>query len=317
MVEQASSNIVVNAMVIASLCFWGVWGIFDKKALAYTSPVGQLAAVYCFAPILGLVLAAILTFTSPGWQLSNHTLYFVGLGSLAYFIATLSYLVAMSRGEASLILGATASYPVVAQLLAYIMLGEQLVPARLIGCAVVVAGIVAISGSGKMKQEHLDLAQIDKANSVRERVSAIMIPVLGVSLAVIGWACRGIFDKIAIDAATPLEVNLARYVCDTAFGAVSVAWVYSKRSQIQFFNARGLWPCAAGSAACLAGGSAAYYVALSKLSASYVIAITGCYPVVMYVLAMLVLKERFNFPRAVGIALITLGGILTQTTQNC
>lgn len=312
MAVQSSSDIVVNGMVVASLLFWGAWGIFDKKALSYTSPIGQLTAVYTFSPILAVVLACVLNCLEPGWTITSHTFYYEALGSLAYFVADLGYLMALVRGDASLIIGVTASYPVVAQLLANVMLGEQLVPARIIGCAVVVAGIIALSGNNGKFGDITDSAR-------KSERSDMLITIGGVVLAVVGWAYRGIFDKIAVDGvgAGPLEVNLAKYVCDTAFGVLALGWVWYKRNEISFFKAKGLWPCAAGSAICLAGGSAAYFIALSRVSASYVIAITGCYPVIMYVLALLILKEKFNLSRAIGITLITVGGILTQTTQNC
>jgi uncharacterized membrane protein len=54
---------------------------------------------------------------------------------------------------------------------------------------------------------------------------------------------------------------------------------------------------------------------MSMVSGSYVIAVTGCYPLVLYFLAMIFLKERFTLARAIGIALIAIGGIITQITQ--
>jgi uncharacterized membrane protein len=311
MAFQPQADLVVNGMVLASLFFWGAWGICDKKALSYTSPVGQLAAVYCFAPVLALVLLAVLSIFSPGWSLSSHTLFYQGVGALAYVIATLAYLTAMSRGEASLIIGATASYPVLAQILANLMLGEALVPARIIGCLVAVGGIVALCGStsSTKKESWLSLPAMKFSTDV-------LISIVGVILAIVGWAFRGIFDKIAIEAARPLEVNLAKYICDSFFTILLLAWIFLRRENARLFSTS-VWPWAFGSAICLAGGYAAYYVALSLVSASYVITITGCYPVVMYLLAMLVLREKFNVSRAVGIVLITVGGIITQTTQNC
>lgn len=351
---------MVNGLVLVSLLLWGTWGIFDKKALGYTQPIGQLAAVYSFSPFLAIAMVALLSLFLPGWHLSGHTLGYEFLAQLCYFVATAAYLIAMSRGEASLILGATASYPVVAQLLANVMLGETLVPARIIGCLVVVAGIVAISGSslslrssGKKRipasGEQGGIANRDgeavaatsrdgeavtapsrgaTATLVRTRPQAvaspnpkdnaainILITVVCIGLAVLGWALRGIFDKTAVMHAHPFEVYLGKYVADSVFGAAAIGWVLHKRRGDNLFR-RQVWPFAGGSALCLAGGSAAYYVVLSMTSASYVIAITGCYPLIMYVLALCILKEKFNLTRAFGIALITLGGILMQTTQN-
>lgn len=350
-----SADLMVNSLVLVSLLLWGAWGIFDKKALGYTQPVGQLAAVYSFSPLMAVFMVAVLSVFLPGWQLSGHTLGYEFLAQLCYFVAVAAYLIAMSRGEASLILGATASYPVVAQVLAKFMLGEPLVPARIIGCLVVVAGIVAISGSslplGKIWKKRLPMpasapdawnetatatptasavailvrptaiatatAVAASATTIAPRRPALnaLITVVCIGLAVLGWALRGIFDKTAVTHAHPFEVYLGKYVADSVFGALAIGWVLHKRRGDDLFR-REMWPYAGGSALCLAGGSAAYYVVLSMTSASYVIAITGCYPLIMYVLALCILKEKFNITRACGIALITLGGILTQTTQG-
>lgn len=359
-------ELMVNGLVLVSLLLWGAWGIFDKKALGHTQPVGQLAAVYSFSPLLAVLMVALLSVFLPGWQLSGHTLGCEFLAQVCYFVATASYLVAMSRGEASLILGATASYPVVAQVLANATLGEPLVPARIIGCLVVVAGIIAISGSSLSlsnfrTKRHLPSPTVRNvqmsndatiSNQMEERTHSarggggtamlvkseletrtaasssgaplgsplgsplnICITVACIGLAVLGWAMRGIFDKMAVTHAHPFEVYLSKYVVDSVFAVAVIGWLLHKRCGGQLFR-REMWPFAGGSALCLAGGSAAYYVVLSMTSASYVIAITGCYPLIMYVLALCVLKEKFNLTRAFGITLITCGGILTQTTQS-
>ena len=306
----------VDSMILASLLFWGAWGICDKKGLSYTTPVGQLAAVYCFSPLFALAFVAVLTLGVPSWHLTGHILFFEAMGSFAYFVATAAYLTAMSKGEASLILGASSSYPVVAQILAYLLLKEDLVPARIIGCLVVISGIVVIGKSAE-KQVGRCLAPpiLQDQERIKQSKKDLIITVAGITLAVFGWAIRGIFDKFACEGAHPLEVNLGKYVCDSFFALLALVWVYTKRAEINFFKPQ-LWKWAAGSAFCLAGGGAAYFIALSMSSASYIIAITGCYPVVMYLLAILILKEKFNVPRAIGIGLITLGGIITQTTQH-
>ena len=398
-------------MVALALLFWGAWGIFDKKALEHTSPLGQLVAIYCFSPIFALILVGVLSITTPGWHLTSHTILNQAFGSLCYFVATIAYLIAMNKGEASLILGATAGYPLLSQILAFIMLAEPLIPVRLLGCALVVGGIIAITGSAKstqisgVKSEGIDAgwkpalpgepvltanggllspsivdrdllsvgalsadrdpnvvalgsdrdpnvvalcadrdpnvvalgadrdvinvaaitAHRDPLNlmamadrdpiKTAESQKALLLVVFCVLVAVSGWAFRGMFDKIALDHAGPWEVYLGKFVCDTVLAMGTLIWVLLRRPDVKLLNPK-LYPWAVGSALCLAGGSAAYYVALSLLSASYVVSITGCYPLFMYLLALLVLKERFSLSRAVGIALIVAGGIVTQLTQG-
>ncbi len=407
-----AETMLVNSMVILTLLFWGAWGIFDKKALGHTAPLGQLVAVYCFSPLLALFVAGVLTLWVPGWHLTEHTLFYALLGSISYFVATIAYLIAMTKGEASLILGVTASYPLIAQALAFVMLGEELNPIRILGCVIMIAGIIVLSGSGSSKEElsasghagtdsssllkskgtdllaehkavalslnqsvkeELDLESdsavalattalnsnssslnlevysahnitiqnkgkeasaavtvvresevcnndsADKSKSIKTLPSHLSLAcIVCVLVAVTGWAVRGMFDKIALEHPAhphPFEVYLGKFICDSVLGIGALIWLLVKRPEINVFS-RSLRPWASGSAVCLAGGSAAYYIALSKLSASYVIAITGCYPLFMYLLAVWILKEKFNMTRAIGIILITAGGIVTQLTQG-
>ena len=419
-----AETVLINSMVLLCLLFWGAWGIFDKKALSQTAPVGQLVAVYCASPLLALILVGVLTIWVPGWHLTGHTLFYALLGSISYFVATIGYLVAMTKGEASLILGVTASYPLIAQVLAFLMLGEELNLVRLVGCVVMIAGIIVISASGSSEKEQipalkppdlnalptakqnatsnwqaeqksiaaslnrsisnaistdsnstaplnavvargsssiamLELASTGPVALQQDRTSTAIDPekedlhrailegnnnfeqpyipkeaepssgkpsalptkmslvcTICVLIAVSGWALRGIFDKIAVDhPAHPFEVYLGKFICDSVLGIGAFIWLLKNRPEVNVFS-KTLRPWATGSAICLAGGSAAYYIALSKLSASYVIAITGCYPLFMYLLAVCILKEKFNMVRAIGIALITAGGVITQLTQG-
>jgi drug/metabolite transporter (DMT)-like permease len=56
--------------------------------------------------------------------------------------------------------------------------------------------------------------------------------------------------------------------------------------------------------------------AMTMATASYVIVITGCYPLFMYLFAMLFLKEKLDKLRVLGVLLVVLGGLMVQTTQS-
>ena len=58
-----------------------------------------------------------------------------------------------------------------------------------------------------------------------------------------------------------------------------------------------------------------YFVALGLGTASFVVAITACYPLAMYFLAICFLKEQLNRFRFLGILLISVGGFFAELTQ--
>lgn len=337
------ADLIVNCTVVVSLLFWGAWGVFDKKALHLGSPITQLLAVYLCSPVMVVCSLLVLPMIRPECHLSAHTLFWGLLSSLSYFVATGSYLVAMARKDASLIIGITACYPVVSQILAVLILGEPFVPARFLGCLILVSGVIALSRSGSANtepaqvnvgsnrplvlaghgskfQDALDKSALDPKNRLPVPTKAakkweLIIIAVAVAVAVCGWALRGIFDKIALASAHPVELFLAKYSIDSLLGLAALAVVFVAKKAPKQVNAKAL-PFALGSALCLAAGSAGYYVALSMAPASYVVAITGCYPLVLYGLALMFLNEKFNKSRVLGLLLITAGGIITQITQG-
>jgi drug/metabolite transporter (DMT)-like permease len=55
---------------------------------------------------------------------------------------------------------------------------------------------------------------------------------------------------------------------------------------------------------------------MTLTTASYVIVITGCYPLIMYIFALMFLKEKLNLIRLAGVILVVAGGGIVQLTQS-
>lgn len=292
----------LNLLVLISLFCWGFWGISDKKALAYGSQYEVMLCLYFLSLLLIPPVILALNIIHPGWSLPPDLFFWTGLASLAYTGAILSYLNAMSKTEASFVLGITASYPLVLQILATLFLGEKLVWQRLLGGLVIGAGIGMIGGSQTKRKEKLPVDQK-------------MQLVLSVVMATLCWGVWGLFDKKALASGGPLEVYLAQRFWDLFFLVLFLGVLIWRKIKFNWRNKK-LWLFSAGSEGSVAVGGLAYLGALSQASASYVITITGCYPLVMYILALFLLKEKFNAIRFAGIVLVVCGGLLVQLTQS-
>lgn len=292
----------LNSFIIISLVCWGFWGIADKKALSYGSQYEVILCLYALSFLFIPLIAFILNIVHPGWSLSFEVMGWTGLAAFCYTIAIFSYLSAMSKTEASFVLGITASYPIVLQFLAAAFLGEQLVPQRILGGLVIGAGIGMISGS---------VSKNDNRLTRHEYISLAAC----VILATLCWGVWGIFDKKALSISGPLEVYLAQRLWDVFFFFVLLMIFWWRKVQLSFRNEK-LWLFCGLSEAAIGGGGLSYLAALSVASASYVITITGCYPLLMYLFALLFLKEKFNKMRFAGISLVVLGGLLVQLTQG-
>jgi drug/metabolite transporter (DMT)-like permease len=289
----------LNVLVLITILCWGIWGILDKKALEGSNSRDVMLMLYSTyviqLPIFGIWLHSTL-----GWHLKPELFLWTGIAAVTYTIAAIAYLTAMDLSEASYVLGITASYPIILQFLAVLVLGEQLVTMRIFGAALIGAGVFAIGFSGGKS------AQTDRKNK--------MTMIICVVLATLCWGCWGLFDKKALSLGQPLEVYFAQVLWDILLLLVLVV-VFRLQGHKPNLRVKRPWIFAVLSATCIAIGAWTYLSAMNISTASYVIVITGCYPLLMYLFAMLFLKERFNRIRFAGIALVVFGGILVQLTQ--
>ncbi|HMP53171.1 MAG TPA: EamA family transporter [Candidatus Melainabacteria bacterium] len=328
-----SEVFILNAAVFSTLVFWGIWGVFDKLALKHGPPVLVLIAINSLAPLMPLFLLFFIYRLDAIASLSAEVFGWTFLAGLSYFVSMLLYLWVLNKTEASLILGLTSSYPIVLQFFSHLFLGEPLVPMRIAGSILVALGIVVMGLSSR---------RLEKAGADND----LSLPVwLAIIAATVLWGIWGVFDKKAIELSGAIEVFFCKVVWDNFFELALIAFVvFTVRTKSErarafiignfgtLFNAssgnldresffaplkkRGLWAPALVSAFCLYVGGITYLFALSKATASYVVVITGCYPLVMYIFALLILKEAFSRVRLLGILLITGGGTLAQLTQG-
>ncbi len=292
----------LNLLIAITLVCWGIWGIFDKKALEGSCHRDVLLMLYLlFIPVVPAV-GLLLNHLYPGWQPSWPLVAWTGLAAVTYTIAMVTYITALSQTEASFVLGITASYPLLLQFMAVPLLGESIVWNRLAGAALVGLGVTAIGGSGREQRAIL---------TGRSRKVIICC----VAAASICWGIYGVFDKKAVSIAPPLAV----YFCQCLWDVVLLVflWLYFRRQgHTPRLTCPRTWRFCALSTISLLIGAWTYLTALAQSTASYVIAITGCYPLLMYLFAILLLKEQFNSARLVGIILVVAGGILVQFTQS-
>lgn len=303
----------LNFQILVTLVCWGTWGIFDKKALENASEIDVMIMLYTISTVTIPLALLILNATEPGWQIANQVMFWTALASFAYSIAQITYLAALERSEASFVLGITASYPIVAQVTAWLFLGEQLVAQRVIGALVVAAGIAMIGASaGKERSAAANQNPQKKGRCERQD---FMVVLLLSAIATFCWGIFGFFDKKALGHGSPLEVFLMQRTWDVVVLILLVGFWAARKHRFGF-GVPQVWFYCFLSEAFLGIGGYSYLLALAVSSASYVITITGCYPLLMYLAALLFLKEKFNRIRLAGIVAIVAGGIAVQLTQG-
>lgn len=342
----------IDPNILITLFCWGIWGISDKKALSYVGQEDVILRLYVISFVFIPIAYFALNHFQPGWGLSGEVMLWSGLASASYMIAMLAYMSAMSTTEASYVLGITAAYPLIFQLVATIFLGEELLPQRMFGALIIAFGLFFIGGSGdssKAKEKDESSAKEDLRSSrppgpptnptpvslveVRsgepsapDRLNADDIAtkqkakssiskktIICLLIATFTWGIYGIFDKKAVGIATPLVIYFAKTLWDVC--SFFIVWPIMLRRKKIDWRTGPAWGFAAISEFALAIGAFTYLSALARTTASYVITITGCYPLLMYLFALLLLKEKFNKMRFLGIVLVVVGGIVVQLTE--
>ncbi|HEY9774039.1 MAG TPA: DMT family transporter [Planktothrix sp.] len=303
----------LNGLVLVTNLCWSAWGIFDKKALSSSRPRNVLLIQYLLAlPEFVLIIAYILL-TEHQLTLNPNAIFWAALGSATSTVAMIAYMVAMNRAEASYVLGITASYPLVMQVLATIFLGEHLVGNRLIGSALIALGVFAIGQSDHAVHPPADAQgeHVHDPATARDR----RIITICVIFATIGWGIHGLFDKIAVGYAPPIVVMAARCGLDVITSGLLLLGSRFMKMELQLKRPE-TWKFCGFSSMCLWVGYICYLNAIKVSTASYVIVITGCYPLLMYIFALIFLREQLNKKRLAGVSFVVLGGIVVQFTQG-
>jgi drug/metabolite transporter (DMT)-like permease len=301
----------LNLYVFATLFCWGIWGIVDKKALSHAKQEDVMMRLYVLSVLWIPISYCALNILEPGWALNAQIILWTGLASCAYAIALLAYLAAMSLTEASYVLGITAAYPLIFQFLAHLVLGERLIPERLIGALVIGFGLFLISSSPSSSPGGEDAPAASQQASKQSRNKILLY----VIIATLTWGVYGLFDKKAVMSGPPLLVFFSKTCWDFLLFFALLLMYHLRKTKIDWKN-KISWQYCAFSEFALGFGGLTYLAALSMASASYVITITGCYPLLMYLLAIWLLKEQFNKMRFTGILLVVLGGTLVQLTAT-
>jgi bacterial/archaeal transporter family protein len=302
-ISQLPSNMALNASVFLAIICYGLWGIFDKKALE-KAPTREVVLTLYLARLVNIPTAAIVLFLFfPGRHLSWNLMFWAACASTSAFTSTMAYTVAMTLCEASYVLGVTAAYGIVFQFLATLWLGEAMVPQRIIGATIIALGVGIIGASGNGKQPF-------------PKGKKLAVTIISLVMATFFWGLAAIFDKRAIAIARPFEVAFAQGLCDLVLIAGLFCFHFKSRTnRPQLANSR-TWLFCALSALVWMLGNYSYFFAFAIGSASYVIAITSAYPLVMYVFALVLLRESMNRRRLLGVALVTIGTAVVQLTQS-
>jgi uncharacterized membrane protein len=127
---------------LVALISWGVWGLFVKQALKY-STWSQVFVVSSIAT-LGASLAIFLLM-KPEISVTSQGFGYSLVAGFASAIAVVAFYSAMNSGKVSIVVPLTALSPIVTVVLSYLILSERISPIKGIGVALAMISILLLS----------------------------------------------------------------------------------------------------------------------------------------------------------------------------
>jgi len=119
------------------------------------------------------------------------------------------------------------------------------------------------------------------------------------------WGAWGIFDKKALESASPRDVFLILLLCDIPLVALAAAIAHLSGQSLTASGGTLFWTML--SALTMTASSVVYLIALEKSEASYVLGITASYPLMAQLTAIFFLGEPLVPARFAGSVLIVAG----------
>jgi len=132
----------VLGLSLLAVLLWGMAPLFEKSALARTTPLVALTirSLVMAAAYVGAAVAM-----GTGGELlrvDGRSLGYIILSAIIGGVAGLFvYFHALKLGDAAVVVPITATYPLATALFAVLFLGEPLTPSRILGALLIVAGV--------------------------------------------------------------------------------------------------------------------------------------------------------------------------------
>jgi len=213
-----------------------------------------------------------------------------GLGSgVCGAVGTALWFVAVEKGNASVVSGFTAAYPVITVVAAVVGLGATLLPAQVAAIAFLVAGASLLGFAGR-----------DGGPSAGRRWLAPML------IAVLLWGVWGIFEKLAIEE-IGFAANAGLYVVSSTPIYLLVArWDTPGREPWDGRAIREAQP----SLFLFAVAGITVFLAIGMGPLAVVVPLTTAYPVVAILVRRLWKEERMSLFQKIAVGFSMLGALL-------
>jgi uncharacterized membrane protein len=139
-----NDNRMLFALAGVTILLWGLWGFFGKLALDHGMPPISIFIVEVIASAATMLIVIVVRRWTPGLQSANAWNWRGVVSGITLALGLLSYYLALSRGQASIVVPLTAAYPAVAAILSFAFLKERPTTLQWAGVIFVICGAVLL-----------------------------------------------------------------------------------------------------------------------------------------------------------------------------
>jgi bacterial/archaeal transporter family protein len=130
---------------ILAMMLWGIAPIFGKLGLTQLEPLAALTLRSGLITVLLLIFVTLGGHWSGIVSASPRDMFFIGMeGLCAALLGQLAYYYALKYGEVSKVSPVVAAFPLVALMLAFVIVGEKITLGKVMGSAFIVVGILLL-----------------------------------------------------------------------------------------------------------------------------------------------------------------------------
>jgi bacterial/archaeal transporter family protein len=131
-------------------------------------------------------------------------------------------------------------------------------------------------------------------------------------LAALSWGCAPILEKMGLAKMDPM-VGLFYRCAGVAIGTIPLlAWQWQGVKSSFSQGSHGLWLIVLGGFVASVVGQFFFYHALKAGEASRVVPLAACYPLISFILAIMIFGEKATLAKSAGLAFILLGIFLLK-----
>ena len=276
------------ACALLTVVLYGLGEGLSKEPTVRLGP-GRMLALYSLYSVP--IYAGWFLFGNGAASLTTEGIAFGVASALCGTVGNMLWFIAMESGDASVVSGFTAAYPVVTVVAAVVGLGATLLPLQGISIALLVGAAFL-------------LGRVDKSPS-SSAGRAWLAPMI---VAVLLWGAWGVFEKLAI-ASIGFAGNAGVYVLVSTPMMLGLGWRESrKRGPADRKDVRGAQP----TLILFAAAGITIFLAIGLGPLAIVVPLTTAYPIVAILFRRFWMEEQMTRAQKIAVGLAIVGAALVS-----